>query len=81
MSSDPQALLTVLLAMTGLTQTEAAALVGVASRTVRRWMEGVRKPPAVAMSRRITPSVEKWRRQAPPRYAALPLHAVTNFPP
>jgi len=30
-------------------------------------------------ARRITPSVEKWRRQAPPRYAALPLHAVTNF--
>jgi transcriptional regulator with XRE-family HTH domain len=51
MSSDPQALLTVLLAMTGLTQTEAAALVGVASRTVRRWMEGVRKPPAVAIDR------------------------------
>ena len=24
---------------------------------------------------------EKWRRQAPPRYAALPLHAVTNFRP
>jgi len=51
MSSDPQALLTVLLAMTGLTQNEAAALVGVASRTVRRWMEGVRKPPAVARLR------------------------------
>ena len=51
MSSDPQALLTVLLAMTGLTQTEAAALVGVAGRTMRRWMEGVRKPPAVAIDR------------------------------
>jgi transcriptional regulator with XRE-family HTH domain len=51
MSSDPQALLTVLLAMTGLTQTEAAALVGVASRTMRRWMEGVCKPPAVAIDR------------------------------
>ena len=23
--------------------------------------------------------MENWRRQAPPRYAALPLHAVTNF--
>jgi hypothetical protein len=22
--------------------------------------------------------VEKWRRRTPPRYAALPLHAVTN---
>ena len=51
MSSDPQALLTVLLAMTGLTQTEAAALVGVASRTMRRWMEGVCKPPVVAIDR------------------------------
>jgi transposase-like protein len=27
------------------------------------------------------PSVEKWRLQAPPRYAALPIHAVTNFWP
>jgi hypothetical protein len=51
MSSDPQALLTVLLAMTGLTQNEPAALVGVASRTMRRWMEGVCKPPAVAIDR------------------------------
>ena len=25
------------------------------------------------------PSVEKWRRQAPPRYAAFPIPAVTNF--
>jgi hypothetical protein len=23
--------------------------------------------------------VEKWRRQAPPRYAAFPIPAVTNF--
>jgi hypothetical protein len=22
---------------------------------------------------------EEWRRRTPPRYAALPLHAVTNF--
>ena len=28
---------------------------------------------------RITPSVEKWRRRTPPRYAALSLYAVTNF--
>jgi len=51
MSSDPQALLTVPLAMTGLTQTGAAALIGVASRTVRRWMEGVSTPPVVAIDR------------------------------
>ena len=54
MSSDPQALLTVLLAMTGLTQTEAAALVGVAGRTMRRWMEGVRKPPSVGVCLLVT---------------------------
>ena len=30
---------------------------------------------------RITPSVEKWRLEQPPRYAALPLQAVTNFRP
>jgi hypothetical protein len=23
--------------------------------------------------------LEKWRRRTPPRYAALPFHAVTNF--
>ena len=27
----------------------------------------------------IAPSMEKWRRQAPPRYAAFPIAAVTNF--
>jgi hypothetical protein len=27
----------------------------------------------------IAPSTEKWRLQAPPRYAALPIRAVTNF--
>ena len=32
-------------------------------------------------SRRITPSVEKWRHRTPPRYAALPPYAVTNFRP
>ena len=30
-------------------------------------------------TRHITPLLEKWRRQAPPRYAAFPIHAVTNF--
>jgi hypothetical protein len=30
-------------------------------------------------TRHIAPSVEKWRLQAPPRYAALPIRAVTNF--
>jgi hypothetical protein len=29
----------------------------------------------------IASSVEKWRRRTPPRYAALSLHAVTNFRP
>jgi hypothetical protein len=29
--------------------------------------------------RHIAPSVEKWRRQAPPRYAAFPIPDVTNF--
>src|ERR1700693_2389664 len=27
----------------------------------------------------IAPSVEKWRRQAPPRYAAFPIPAVPTF--
>jgi hypothetical protein len=35
---DPQARLAVLLATTGLTQLDLAKLLGVASRTVRRWM-------------------------------------------
>jgi transcriptional regulator with XRE-family HTH domain len=48
---DPHALLIVLLATTGLTQTEAAALVGVAGRTMRRWIEGVHIPSAVAIDR------------------------------
>jgi predicted transcriptional regulator len=51
MTSDPRALLTVLLARTGLTQTDAAPLLGVSGRTVRRWIEGVRTPPAVAIDR------------------------------
>jgi transcriptional regulator with XRE-family HTH domain len=51
MTADPAAALTVLLAMTGLTQTDAAALLGVASRTVRRWMEGDRVPPVTAIDR------------------------------
>ena len=40
-----------LLATTGLTQTGAAAFLGVAGRTVRRWMEGVYTPPASAIER------------------------------
>jgi hypothetical protein len=32
-----------------------------------------------SVTRHIAPSVEKWRRQAPPRYAAFPIPAVTNF--
>ena len=35
---DPQARLAVLLATTGLTQLDLAKLLGVASRTVRRWL-------------------------------------------
>jgi hypothetical protein len=46
---DPQARLAVLLATTGLTQLDLAKLLGVASRTVRRWMQGVCTPPAVAI--------------------------------
>jgi transcriptional regulator with XRE-family HTH domain len=46
---DPQARLAVLLATTGLTQMDLAKLLGVAGRTVRRWMEGVCKPPAAAI--------------------------------
>jgi hypothetical protein len=51
MTSEPRALLTVLLARTGLTQTDAAPLLGVAGRTVRRWIVGVRTPPAGAIDR------------------------------
>ena len=46
---DPPARLAVLLATTGLTQLDLAKLLGVASRTVRRWMQGVCTPPAVAI--------------------------------
>ena len=45
---DPQARLAVLLATTGLTQLDLARLLPVAGRTVRRWMQGVLTPPAVA---------------------------------
>ena len=51
MRPDPQAKLAVLLAITGLTQTEGAAVLGVSGRTMRRWMEGVRIPPAIALDR------------------------------
>src|ERR1700730_19013978 len=46
---DPQAQLAVLLATTGLAQLDLAKLLGVASRTVRRGMQGVCTPPAVAI--------------------------------
>ena len=45
---DPPARLAVLLATTGLTQLDLARLLPVAGRTVRRWMQGVLAPPAVA---------------------------------
>jgi transcriptional regulator with XRE-family HTH domain len=46
---DPQARLAVLLATTGLTQLDLARLLRVDGRTVRRWMQGVSPPPAVAI--------------------------------
>jgi transcriptional regulator with XRE-family HTH domain len=46
---DPQARLAVLLATTGLTQLDLARLLRVNGRTVRRWIEGVCKPPAAAI--------------------------------
>ena|ERR1041384_6133453 len=49
--SDPPALLAVLLAATGLTQTDAAKLLGVAGRTMRRWVEGRAIPPASVFDR------------------------------
>jgi transcriptional regulator with XRE-family HTH domain len=48
---DTSAFLAVLLASTGLTQTEAAALLQVDGRTVRRWLEGTRPTPKVAIER------------------------------
>jgi hypothetical protein len=50
-SLDTSVLLAVLLASTGLTQTEAAALLQVDGRTVRRWLEGTRPTPKVAIER------------------------------
>jgi transcriptional regulator with XRE-family HTH domain len=44
-SLDTSAFLAVLLASTGLTQTQAAALFQVDGRTVRRWIEGTRPTP------------------------------------
>jgi hypothetical protein len=38
----------VLPATTGVTQVDLAKLLGVAGRTVRRWMEGACAPPAIA---------------------------------
>jgi hypothetical protein len=46
---ETSALLAVLLASTGLTQAEAAALFQVDGRTVRRWIEGTRPTPQVAI--------------------------------
>ena len=52
MISDARALFIVLLGQTGLTQTDAAALLGVAARTMRRWLDGVHaRPPATAIDR------------------------------
>ena len=51
MRLETSALLAVLLASTGLTQAEAAALVQVDGRTVRRWIEGTRPTPKVAIER------------------------------
>jgi transposase len=48
---DSSALLAVLLASTGLTQNEAAALFQVDGRTVRRWIEGTRPTPKAAIER------------------------------
>jgi transcriptional regulator with XRE-family HTH domain len=48
---DTSAFLAVLLASTGLTQTEAASLLQVDGRTVRRWLEGTRPTPKVAIER------------------------------
>ena len=45
----------------------------IGAHTYPHWFE---LPPN---DRRYYPLVEKWRRRTPPRYAALPLHAVTNF--
>jgi transcriptional regulator with XRE-family HTH domain len=48
---DTSAFLAVLLASTGFSQTEAAALLQVDGRTVRRWLEGTRPTPKVAIER------------------------------
>ena len=49
MRLDTSAFLAVLLASTGLTQTDAAALLHVDARTVRRWLEGTRPTPEVVI--------------------------------
>src|SRR6202011_939614 len=48
---DTSAILAVLLASTGFSQTEAAALLQVDGRTVRRWAEGTRPTPKFAIER------------------------------
>ena len=49
MTIDPQARLAVLLATNGVTQEDLAKLLRVAGRSARRWMQGVRRPPAMAI--------------------------------
>ena len=51
MRLDTSAILAVLLASTGFSQTEAAALLQVDGRTVRRWAEGTRPTPKFAIER------------------------------
>jgi hypothetical protein len=52
-------------------------------RIRRPWHRGVGRPVQVCANKRphrhIAPSVEKWRREAPPRCAAFPIPAGTNF--
>ena len=51
MPSQSNAVLAVLLGRTGLSQMDAARLLGVAGRTFRRWMEGIAATPSGAFSR------------------------------
>jgi len=48
---DTSAFLAVLLASTGLTRTDAAEMLGVDIRTVRRWLAGTRATPKAAVER------------------------------
>ena len=51
MALDTSAFLAVLLASTGLTRSDAAEMLGVDIRTVRRWLAGSRPTPKVAVER------------------------------